>query len=131
MNAALNALSEPANAPVWDEAARAPAPVPPDFKRITGLIFVAFFATSRNFFPATTSSIYPRITSVSGSLMKYSIKSISLRSVLFPRLMNLEKPTLLPMAQSRIAMPKAPDCEKNASLPFGSIPAAKVALRSL
>ena len=130
LNAASKATSEPASAPVCDEAARAPASVPPDFKRMMGLTLVAFCATSMNRLPSTTSSIYPRMRLVSGSVMKYSMKSISERSALFPRLMNLENPTSFPMAQSMIAMPMAPDWEKNPIEPFGSMSAAKVAFMS-
>ncbi len=50
--------------------------------------------------------------------MKYSMKSISDRSALFPRLMNFENPTSFPMAQSMMAMPMAPDCEKKPIVPL-------------
>ncbi len=67
---------------------------------------------------------------VSGSFMKYSMKSISERSALFPRLMNFENPTSLPMAQSMMAIPMAPDWEKKPIVPLGSMSAAKVAFMS-
>ena len=50
------------------------------------------------------------------------MKSASDVSALFPRLMNLENPTLLPMAQSRIAVQSAPDWEKKPISPTGGMP---------
>ncbi len=57
LKAASKAVSDPASAPVWDEAARAPASVPPDFRRMTGLTLVAFAAISMKRLPSTTSSM--------------------------------------------------------------------------
>src|SRR4030067_2482345 len=69
------------------------------------------------------------MTDVSSSSARYSIKSISDKSALLPRLMNFEKPTFEPIAQSSIAVHNAPDWEKNAIRPFGGIPFANDALR--
>src|SRR3970282_791198 len=64
------------------------------------------------------------MTDVSSSSARYSIKSISDKSALFPRLTNFENPTFEPIAQSSIAVHNAPDWEKNAIRPFGGIPFA-------
>src|SRR3989337_1398213 len=69
------------------------------------------------------------MTDVSSSSARYSIKSISDKSALFPRLTNFENPTFEPIAQSSIAVHNAPDWEKNAIRPFGGIPFANDALR--
>ncbi len=42
--------------------------------------------------------------------------------------MNLLKPIRSPIAQSRIAVPNAPDCDMKAMSPFSGMPAAKEAL---
>ncbi|GBE02777.1 hypothetical protein BMS3Abin08_02229 [bacterium BMS3Abin08] len=57
LKAARKAVSEPASAPVWEEAALAPACVPPDFIRMMGFFLVALRATLINLSPSTTSSI--------------------------------------------------------------------------
>ncbi len=57
LKAASKAMSDPASAPVCDEAARAPASVPPDLSRTMGFTFVAFCAISMNRLPSTTSSM--------------------------------------------------------------------------
>src|SRR3990170_2910840 len=69
------------------------------------------------------------MTDVSSSSARCSSKSISDKSALLPRLMNFEKPTFEPIAQSSIAVHNAPDWEKNAIRPFGGIPFANDALR--
>src|SRR3972149_2933315 len=86
--------------PVWEEAARAPAAVAPAF---------------------------PRMTRVSGSSDRYSIRSSSDMSALFPRLTIFENPIPMPIAQSRMAVQRAPDCEKNAIDPGIGVPAEKEA----
>src|SRR3972149_1551613 len=126
--AAWKALSAPANVPVWDEAALAPAAVPPALTTIRGFFLAAFLASSMNSLPFSTPSRYPRITDVSESSARYWISSSSERSALLPREMNLEKPTLFPTAQSRMAVHRAPDWEKKAISPLGGIPAANDAL---
>ena len=96
-----------------------------------GFFRLAALATSMKRWPFSTPSMYPITTRVSGSAARASMKSTSEESALFPRLMNLEKPTSLPMAQSRMAVQRAPDWEKNPISPTGGIPAAKVAFRQL
>ena len=98
---------------------------------MSGFRRLAALATSMKRWPFSTPSMYPMITRVSGSDARASIKSASEVSVLFPRLTNLEKPTLFPMAQSRMAVQSAPDWEKKPISPTGGMPAAKVAFRRL
>ena len=57
------------------------------------------------------------------------MRSTSLISVLFPMLINFENPTHSSAAQSKIAVHKAPDCEKKAIFPLSGISAANEALR--
>src|SRR5450759_299343 len=100
VQSALYALSLPASAPVWDEAACAPAWVIPALKNTTGLTLVAFFKTLKNLCPSETPSMYMEMTRVSSSSASASRKSLSTRSPLLPRLITLEKPTASARAQS-------------------------------
>jgi len=68
------------------------------------------------------------MTCVSGSSCQACMKSISLRSALLPRLMKFTKPTSVIAAQSRMAVPSAPDWVMMETLPRGGISLAKDAL---
>src|SRR3972149_3194593 len=113
--------------PVWEEAARAPAAVAPAFTRMTGFFAVTSRAVRRKRTPSSMLSTYPRMTRVSGSSDRYSIRSSSDMSALFPRITTFENPIPLPIAKSRMAVQRAPDCEKKAIDPGIGVPAEKEA----
>jgi hypothetical protein len=94
---------------------------------MTGFFAVTFLAARRNRRPSSMLSTYPRITRVSGSSARCSIRSSSDTSTLFPRLTTLENPIPAPTAQSRTPVKRAPDCEKKAIEPGGGVPTAKEA----
>jgi hypothetical protein len=114
---------------VCEEAARAPAAVDPAFTMMTGFLAVTSRETRRKRMPSSMLSTSPRMTRVSGSFERNSMTSDSVRAALLPRLTNFEKPTFSPIAQSRMAVHSAPDCEKKEIAPAGGVPAAKDALR--
>jgi hypothetical protein len=86
------AASVPASAPVWDEAARAPARDRPDFTAMMGFFRVISRAScvKRRGFPKF--SRYIRITPVRSSSAQYWIRSLPLTSGLLPTETNCEMP---------------------------------------
>ena len=78
------ATSAPASAPVWEAAARAPAPVRPDFTTTMGFWRLTRRARGMNRRGFPKFSRYMRMTSVPSSSTQYSIRSLPLTSALFP-----------------------------------------------
>jgi len=78
------ATSAPARAPVWDEAARAPALVRPDFTTAMGFFRETRRAMSGKCRGFPKLSRYMRMTRVPGSSSQYSMRSFPLTSGLFP-----------------------------------------------
>ena len=72
LHMAENTSSEPAREPVCEFAATVPAGVRPPLIMTIGLCGVILRAVSMSFLPSLAPSIYDRMTSVSGSVMKYS-----------------------------------------------------------
>ena len=126
--AASKARSEPANAPVCEETARAASGDRPAFSRTTGLSAAARRRASRKRRPSATPSKYPAITRVSGSAAIASSTSLSLTSAWLPSDAKREKPTRRSRAQSRIATASAPEWETKAMPPGSGMPGANVTL---
>ena len=68
------------------------------------------------------------MTFESGSSARNGIMSVSLTSASLPTLRNRLNPIPCPTVQSMIPPHSAPDCDRNAMLPFGGIPFTKVVL---
>ncbi len=86
------AVSLAARAPVWEEAAFAPARERPDFTTTIGFLRVTREAISRNFLGFPKFSTYMRITPIAGSSSQCSRRSLPLTSGLFPMLTNWAMP---------------------------------------
>ena len=78
------ARSVPARAPVWDEAARAPASVRPDFTTAMGFFLDTRLAMGVKCLGFPKLSRYMRMSRVPGSSSQYSRRSFPLTSGLFP-----------------------------------------------
>lgn len=103
------AISLPAKAPVWDEAAEAPKAEVPDLRIIIGFFLQASGIYSKNALPSITDSRYNKMIFVLSSSQTSLISSTSWTSHLFPNEMKFEKPILLANDQSKIAVNIAPD----------------------
>ncbi len=68
--AASYTASEPARAPVWEAAARAPSAMRPAFSTTVGLLRAAARAADMNLRAWRTSSMYSKMAEVSGSLAR-------------------------------------------------------------
>ncbi|BAA29858.1 272aa long hypothetical protein [Pyrococcus horikoshii OT3] len=118
LNAASYIFQLPAKEPVWLDAALAPLSLFPAFKAMIGFFFVTLFATSMNFFPFLTPSMYRAIALSSSVSAKYSISSAKSTSAMLPTLMNFENPMSSFIVLYTIPAPNAPLWLMNATFPF-------------
>jgi hypothetical protein len=110
-NSAPTAVSPALIAAVWLEAARSPAPVPPDFTATIGFVREMRRAMRENLRGFPNDSRYIRMTSVSASSSQYSSRSLPEMSALFPTDTNVEMPSPSRSTCSSTARPSAPDCD--------------------
>ena len=127
-NSAPVATSTPANAPVWDIVALAPASVLPALTAIIGLFLLIRLAILVNFCGFPKLSKYIRITSTFSSCSHSSMRSLPDISGLFPMLTNFESPIPRFFAWFNIDSPNAPDCDRKPILPDSGLTRAKLAL---
>ena len=116
-NSDSTALSAPASEPVCEAAARAPAAVRPDLTAMIGFFFETRWQISRNRCGLPKLSRYIRMTCVRGSASQYSSRSLPETSALLPSDTNIERPSPRSRSSARMASPRAPDCEENATGP--------------
>ncbi len=116
-NSDSTATSVPASDPVCDAAARAPAAVRPDLTASTGFLRVTRRQICRKRSGLPKLSRYIRMTRVCASSSQHSSRSLPETSALLPRDTNIDRPRPRSPSIARIASPRAPDCEENATLP--------------
>ncbi len=101
--------SAPAMAPVWLEAARAPAAVRPDLTTRIGFLRLTRLAISVKRRGLPNDSRYMQMTLVAGSSSQCSSRSLPETSALLPIETNWVRPMPRSWATLRIATPRAPD----------------------
>src|SRR6185312_324274 len=100
----------------------------PDFTAITGLVRASARARRVNLRGLPNDSRYSRTTSVRSSDCQYWSRSLPETSARFPAETNEDRPSPRPAASARIAMPSAPDWQKNPTRPGGGTTGARVPL---
>ena len=116
------------NAPVCEDAARAPALVRPALTASTGFARATRRATRPNLRGLPNDSRYRATTSVAGSCSQYCNRSLEDRSALSPSDTNALSPIPRRDAPSIAAAPNAPDCDTNPIDPAGTSARANVAV---
>ena len=121
--------SEPASEPVCEAAAMAPRSDRPDLMTTTGIFWVVFLTASMSRSPSRTPSMYIKTIFVWGSVTRYSRRSASSTSVLFPTETMAERPMFSTEVLPIMATPRAPLWVMMATLPGLMPELPKVAFR--
>ncbi len=100
----------------------------PDFTATTGLLRAIRRASRANLRGLPNDSRYSSTTSVCGSVSQYWSRSLPETSARLPAETNVDRPNPRASASARIAMPNAPDWQKNPVRPRRGSEGASVAL---
>ncbi|CRZ52651.1 Uncharacterised protein [Vibrio cholerae] len=111
-------MSKVSSPPVCICAAFLPALVRPPFKTRIRRLRDAARAADIKRRASRIVSTYSKIASVCLSVLRVSSKSAKSMSLALPKEINAEKPIPLSLAQSRIVVHTAADCDTKAILPF-------------